>query len=563
MSLGSSSMMKVGTNSYSGLEEAVFKNIEACIQLVRITRTSMGPNGLSKMILNHLEKLVITKNASAIATEIEVNHPAAKMLVMAAQNQALEYGDGTNLVVTLAGELLERAKDLLEQGLVVTDIIAGYERALRHILNKLDSNSLSTLIHRPFGDLHDKKQLALAIKPALASKQSGYEDFLSELVAEACIQVIPENPRLFNPESIRIAKVPGKSIMDSFVVRGFVIPTLPRGAVQRMQNCRIAVYGCAIELDRTETKGTVLLQSAEELLDLSASEEKAMDAKIKEFFDNGINVIVSQMSFHDLALHFCDKYNILAVKIGSKFEVRRFAKSVGAALNMTFRVPEKEKIGTCSEMTIEEIGDKQVIVARDDGSTNITNDSGTAEDAGVNCRDITTIVLRAATQSVLNDVSIAIGNAVNVVKATCSDDRFLPGAGAAEMALATNLHDLASKEPGLQQYSIHAYAEALEVVPRLLAETAGLPADEVMTEMQSKHVQGVDYTGVNIDGADENGEWTLNTSAAQIYDNLAVKAWAIRMATDTACNVLRVDVIVMRKQAGGPKPQVPGQTEWN
>lgn len=551
-------MMKVGTNSYSGLEEAVFKNIEACMQLVRITRTSMGPNGLSKMILNHLEKLVITKNASAIATEIEVNHPAAKMLVMAAQNQALEYGDGTNLVVTLAGELLDRAKNLLEQGFVVPDIISGYARALKHILGELDSKSTSTLIHRPFGDLHDKKQLALAIRPALASKQSGYEDFLSELVAEACIQVIPEDPRLFNPESIRIAKVPGKSITDSFVVRGFVIPALPRGAVQRMKACKIAVYGCAIELDRTETKGTVLLQSAEELLDLSASEEKAMDARIKEFADNGINVIVSQMSFHDLALHFCDKYNILAIKIGSKFEVRRFAKSVGAALNMTFRVPETDKLGTCSEMTIEEIGDKQVIVARDDGSS-----AGAAEEGALNCRDITTIVLRAATQSVLNDVSIAIGNAVNVVKAACGDDRFLPGAGAAEMALATQLHDLASKEPGLQQYSMHAYAEALEVVPRLLAETAGLPADEVMTEMQSKHVQGVDYTGVNVDGPNENGEWTLNTSAAQIYDNLSIKSWAIRMATDVACNILRVDVIVMRKQAGGPKPQVPGQTDWN
>lgn len=553
--------MKAGTSSYSGLEEAVFKNIEACMQLVRITRTSMGPNGLSKMILNHLEKLVITKNASAIATEIEVNHPAAKMLVMAAQNQALEYGDGTNLVVTLAGELLDRAKNLLEQGLVVADIISGYERALRHILDELDNNSNSTLIHRPFGDLHDKKQLALAIRPAIASKQSGYEDFLSELVAEACIQVIPEDPRLFNPESIRIAKVPGKSITDSFVVRGFVIPTLPRGAVQQMKNCKIAVYGCAIELDRTETKGTVLLQSAEELLDLSASEEKAMDTRIKEFADNGINVIVSQMSFHDLALHFCDKYNILAVKIGSKFEVRRFAKSVGATLNMTFKVPEKEKLGVCSEMIIEEIGDKQVIVARDDGST--TTGVGTTEEGGVNCRDITTIVLRAATQGVLNDVSVAIGNAVNVVKATCGDDRFLPGAGASEMALATQLHELASKEPGLQQYSMHAYAEALEIVPRLLAETAGLSTDEVMTEMQSKHVQGVDYTGVNVDGASENGEWTINTCAAQIYDSLPIKSWAIRMATDTACNVLRVDVIVMRKQAGGPKPQVPGQAEWN
>lgn len=559
MSIGAPMLMKAGTSSYAGLEEAVYKNIEACMQLVRITRTSLGPNGLSKMILNHLEKLIITKNASTIVSEIEVSHPAAKMLVMAAQNQALEYGDGTNLVLTIAGQLLDRAKSLLEQGFVTTDIISGYERALAHILSEISDDSKSTLIHRPVLDLHDPKQVALAVKPALAAKQSGYEDFLAELVADACVQVIPEDPRLFNPESIRIAKVPGRSITDSFAIRGFVIPTLPKGAVQGMKQCRIAIFGCAIELERTETKGTVLLQNAEDLLNLSASEEKAMDAKIKEFADSGINVIVSQMSFHDLAIHFCDKYGILAVKIGSKFEVRRFAKSVGAAINMTFRVPEAAKLGTCTEMVIEEIGDKQVIVARDDEGA--ANDNTT--DNEIHCRDIATIVLRAATQNVLNDVSIAIGNAINVVKATCMDDRFLPGAGAAEMALATQLHSLASKEPGLQQYSLHAYAEALEMIPRILTETAGLPVDDVLTEMQAKHAAGIDYTGVDIDGINEGKGWTVNACEAKVYDNLAIKRWALRMATDTACNVLHVDMIIMRKQAGGPKPQMPGQQEWN
>lgn len=556
-------VLKAGVRSHSGLEEAVYQNIEMCMQLVRMIRTSLGPNGLFKMILNRLEKLIVTKNASAIASELDVTHPAAKMLVMAAQNQALEYGDGTNLVMVLAGELLDRAKNLLQQGLVVVDILAGYEYAYKYLADEILNAESHPLISRPVVDLHDPTQLALILKPALASKQYGYEDFLSNLVAEACTSVMPEDCRLFNTEAIRIAKVPGRSVRDSFLVRGFVIPALPKGSVTKMETCRIAVYGCAVELDRMETKGTVLLSSAEELLDLSASEERAMEARIREFAEAGINVIVSQMSFTDLAIHYCNKYGVMALKIGSKFEVRRFAKSVGAAVLMSLRIPTAEQIGKCSEMVIEEIGDKQVVIARDLEESGKGSAGGDAKEE-VHCRDIVTIILRAATDNVLNDVSVAIGNAINVAKAACTDDRFLPGAGAAEAAMTTQLRTLANHEPGLKQYSIRAYAEALESIPRILAETSGLPVDKVMEELQAAHVAQKVNTGVDIE-ADTSSATTFCCDARerQIYDNVAIKNWALRMATDTACNILRVDVIVMRKAAGGPAPRTPGQAEWN
>lgn len=583
---GIGAMLKAGTRNLAGLDEAVYQNIEACSELAHITRTSLGPNGLFKMILNHLEKLIVTKNASTIATELEVKHPAAKMLVMAASNQAIEYGDGTNLVVALAGELLAQASALLQQGVVVADVIAGYDAAFERIQKVLaePENVVS-----PVADVRNPGELAKVLRTALASKQYGYEDVLAPIVAQACTMIMDGTGK-FNPDSVRVAKVLGRSVADSFVVRGFVIPALPKGTVDRMEKCVIAVYACEVQNEETETKGTVLLESAEELVSLSASAEHRMEEKIKALKAAGVNVIVAQMNIHDLAVHYCNKYGILCIKIGSKYEIRRFAKSVNAQLLMTFRVPEPARCGHCDIMQLQEIGDKKVVVCKDEaapaeepaaelGARSAAALANGEEDAGIpraSCRDISTIVIRAATQNVADDVAVAVGNAVNVAKATVADGRFVPGAGACEMHLATSLRSMAATTTGLEQYAIRAFADALEIVPRILAETSGLHADTVLSQLQASHVAGDLRSGVNVEGgsalavsapaapsAAAKQDLCLDAVEAGILDNLAVKSWAIRMAVDAACSVLRVDQVVMRKQAGGPAPRQPGQGEWN
>jgi len=579
-------MLKAGTRNLAGLDEAVYQNIEACNELAHITRTSLGPNGLFKMILNHLEKLIVTKNASTIATELEVKHPAAKMLVMAANNQAIEYGDGTNLVITLAGELLNQASSLLQQGVVVADVIAGYDAAFERIQRVLaEPENVLT----PVTNVRDPKELAKVLRTALASKQYGYEDALAPIVAEACTMIMDEKGN-FNPDSVRVAKVLGRSVEDSFVVRGFVIPALPKGTVDRMEKCVIAVYACEVQNEETETKGTVLLESAEELVSLSASAEHRMKEKIKALKAAGVNVIVAQMNINDLAIHYCNKYGILCIKVGSKYEIRRFAKSVNAQLLMTFRVPEPARCGHCDLMQLQEIGDKKVVICRDEApptgerdsadldarsAAALANGDDGAPSPRASCRDISTIVIRAATQNVADDVAVAVGNAVNVAKATVGDGRFVPGAGACEMHLATALRTLASTTTGLEQYSIRAFADALEIVPRILAETSGLHADTVLSQLQASHVAGDLRRGVNVEGgsalaapasagsSDSGKDFCLDAVEAGILDNLAVKSWAIRMAVDAACSVLRVDQVVMRKQAGGPAPRQAGQAEWN
>ncbi|CAL5992780.1 TCP-1_chaperonin subunit theta [Hexamita inflata] len=488
---GLQGMMKGGTKNLQGMEEAVFMNIKATKELAAIARTSMGPHGLFKMIVNHLEKLIVTKNAVQMTSELEVKHPAAKMVVMAAANQALEFGDGTNLVITLAGELLAQAEQLLQQGIVVQDVVSGYEKAFKYIQDNIEK------IRTPQISPLTEQGLKKLILSAVSSKQYGQEVIISNLISQAVLQIVKDGD--FNADFVRVAKIPGGGIEDSFVVRGLVVPVQPRGIVQKMENCKIVVFSCPVELRETETKGTILLDNADELQKLSKNEEKTYEELILSYKNQGINVLVSQMNIHELALHYCNKYGIMVIKISSKYETRRFAISVGAELLTICRKAEAEvPVGFCSKIFVDEVGDKKVIVCRDDR----TEDS----------RNIATVVLRAATENVLNDIALAVGNGVNVAKVAITQNHFLPGAGATELELAQQLKKVAAVEPGLEQYSIRAFADALEIVPRILAETAGLNADQVITELCGKHAQGLVNVGVNVEGIEEQTIDTIEAS---------------------------------------------------
>jgi len=202
-------MLKEGTKHLSGLEEATFKNIEAAKQLSSCVRTSLGPNGMNKMVINHLEKLFVTNDAATIVGELEVQHPAAKLLVMASNMQEVEVGDGTNLVVVLAGELLSQAEELLKSGLHVSEIIGGYKAAEAKALASIDSLVTHT---SPAAVLHDAPQLASALRSVIASKQWGNEELFAAKIAEACTIAMPADPTKFNPDNIRVAKILGSSV---------------------------------------------------------------------------------------------------------------------------------------------------------------------------------------------------------------------------------------------------------------------------------------------------------------------------------------------------------------
>jgi len=526
----------------SGLEDAVLRNIEAVSELSNLVRTSFGPNGRNKLVINHLGKLFVTSDAATIIREIEVVHPAAKLLVMASQAQETEMGDATNTVLILAGELLKKAENLLIMGLHPSEVIKGYELACTKALAELESLSTSEL-PSPL----TKAALVRAVIPAIASKQYGSEDTLAGLVAEAALSVMPANPKTFNVDNVRVVKIMGGSLAGSKVVQGMVFGREPEGDVKKVTKAKVAVFTNPIDVTQTETKGTVLIKNADEMLNFTRGEEKHMEKIFKELADSGVKVIIAGTTVGELALHYLNRSQILVLKVLSKFDLRRLCRVVQATPLARLGAPTPEEAGYVDICETTEIGGDRVTVLRQE-----------TDGAGVKTRT-STIVLRGATQNHLDDLERAVDDGVASLKALLKDPRLVPGAGATELALARRVDTYGAGLRGLAQHAVRRFASALEVIPRTLAENAhgGAEGNEVVARLLAKHDKaGGESWGVDVE-AETDG--TLNATEHNIVDSLAAKAWAIRLATEAAVSVLSVDSIIMSRPAGGPKiPQQAG-----
>ena len=527
---GFSSMLKEGAKHLSGLEEAVIRNIDACKELAKTTRSAYGPNGQNKMVINHLEKLFVTNDAATILRELEVQHPAAKMLVMASQQQEQECGDGTNFVLIFAGALLEQAEELLRMGLSVTEVIDGYEIAC-----KKAHEFLPDLVCDQVKDLTDPDQVSKAIRPAVMSKQYGHEDFIGKLIAQACISVY-KNKLSFSVDSVRVCKILGSGVGQTNILPGMVFKRQAEGDVTKAENCKVAVYSCPLDIMQTETKGTVLIKTAKELMDYSKGEESIIEEQLKSIAESGCKVIVSGGKVGELALHYANKYDLMVVRLTSKWDLRRLAKTIGATALPRITPPTADEAGHCDHVRLDEIGDTPVIVFKQDSKES----------------PITTIVIRGSTENIMDDMERAIDDGVNTFKALTKDTKMVPGAGATEIELAKLITSYGETCPGLEQYAIEKFAEALEVLPRALAQNTGVKATEVISKLYAAHQDGKKNVGFDIEAdcpavkdATENG----------IYDLYITKHWGLKFATTAANTVLKVDQIIMAKQAGGPKPK--------
>ncbi|KAL7411612.1 t-complex protein 1 theta subunit (tcp-1-theta) [Mrakia frigida] len=531
-------LFKDGFKHLSGLEEAVLRNIEAVGELSEIVRTSFGPNGRNKLIINHINRLFVTSDAATIIREIEVVHPAAKLLVGASQAQEAENGDGTNFVLIFAGALLKSAVNLLVMGLHPSEVILGYELAADKCREELETLQAMELPLPP-----SLSTLAKALSPSIASKQPGNEDFLSELVAEASLAVMPKNPKDFSVDAVRVVKILGGSLSQSRVVRGMVFGREPDGIVKKGLKLKVAVYTCGLDISQTETKATVLLKNAGEMLDFTKGEEKQMENIFQEIADSGVKLIIAGSGIGDLALHYLNRQGIAVLKVLSKFDLRRLCRVCGATPLARVGAPTAEEAGHVDILETIEIGGDRVTVLRQEAEERTRT---------------ATIVLRGATANHLDDLERSIDDGVNTVRSLLKDGRLVPGAGATEIELAKRIGELGEKTPGLAQHGIRKFAEALEVVPRTLAENAGLDASEVISALYKAHSEGNSDVGVDIDG---NLNGTIGTIAHSILDPLAPKSYAIKLAVDAAVSVLRVDSIIVAKQAGiAPPKQNP---DWD
>jgi len=536
MRRGIPSLFKGGTTHRSGLEEAVIKNLEACKQLTEITRTSLGPHGMNKMIVNHLDKIFVTTDTATIMKEMEIVHPAAKMIVMASEMQEKEIGDGSNFVVCLAGELLSQAQKLIRMGLHPSDIIAGYAIAGKKALQVLETLVVETVQNKQLAELATLKRV---VKTAVAAKQYGYADFLAGLVANACIAVMPENKHNFNVDNIRVAKILGGSVTQSEVIPGMVVARGVEGSIRELKNAKVAIFTCSLAASETESKGTVQITSAAQLLNYTQAEEKDMDNMIKAIADSGVTIIVTGGSITDMAAHYIEKYGLMVLKTPSKFELRRIARMCRARSLVTLGPVSPQHQGHCAHIYVREIGGAQVTIFQQEKK---------------NGSQVATVLLRASTHNVLNDIERAIDDGVNTVKAVGRDGRFLAGAGAVDIELARQLEAHGATFPGLEQYAVKAFGKALEVVPHTLADNAGFNALKLVSNMYAAHeAKEGKHLGLCIETGD-----IKDVVAAGILDLYSTKMMALKLATDAAITILRVDKIIQAKRAGGPNMQKKG-----
>lgn len=404
------------------------------------------------------------------------------------------------------------------------------------------------------------------------------------MVAEAVLAVLPKNPSNFNVDNIRVVKIMGGSLDQSKVVKGMVFGREPDGSIKKASKAKVGVFSCPIDISQTETKGTVLLHNAKEMLNFTKGEESQLETIIKEIHDSGVRVVVAGSSVGELALHYLNRYNILIVKILSKFELRRLCRVVGATPLARLGAPMPDEMGSIDVVETLEIGGDRVTVFRQQNDTTRT----------------ATLVIRGATQNHLDDIERAIDDGVNVFKAITRDPKLVPGAGATEMQLIERISAFGEKTPELSQYAIKKYAESFEVIPRTLAESAGLDATEVLASLYAAHHKSSTSTStssknpkaankknaasasasddedddddeddeeedwcIGVDVENEDGTGTLDAKEEGILDLLVSKQWAIRLATEAARTVLSVDQIIVARQAGGPKMPSGQNPNWD
>lgn len=487
---------------------------------------------MNKLVVNHLGKIIVTSDCATIVKELEIEHPAARMLQLAAEMQESECGDGTNLTVSFAGELLKETEELLRMGLHTSEIIQGYKKAGDYLQKVLPS-----LVVSQVSDPRNKDELVRICKPVLAAKQAGAEGILAPLVAEACLGTMnPKGKPKVHTDGVRVAKILGGNVGQSQVIHGMVLLRGVDTTLTHVESARITVFGCGIEAASTEAKGTVLMKDANDLMSYNKSEEAKMDEIVKSISETGTKVIVCGGSVSEMALHFIEKYKMMCIKVASKWDLRRLCSATNSTALVRLGPATSDEMGFCDDVRVREIGGRFVTVFSQGAS---------AKDG---CR-IATVLLRASTSSVLNDLERAVDDGVAACRIACKDSRLVPGAGATEMELAVQIRQFGDTSPGLDQYAIRSFGKALEFVPRTLAQNSGQEQTDVLAALGAAHANGEKTAGVDVSGGN-NGVCLTRDS---LVDLISTKSSAFRLSVDAALTVLRVDQIIMSKAAGGGK----------
>ena len=522
-------VLKEGTQRESG-KDAQKKNIEVAKAIADAVRTTLGPKGMDKMLVDSLGDIVITNDGATILKEIDVEHPTAKMMVEVAKSQDSEVGDGTTTAVVLAGELLKSAEELLDQNVHPTVITNGYHLAAEKALEILPQLGIKV------DNDEILKEIAMT---AMTGKNVGdAKEYLADLAVKA-VKAVGEkvNDKIrVDVDNIKVEKKQGGGITDTELIDGIVLdkekvhPRMPK----RIENAKIALINTGFEVKKTEISAKIQItdpSQIQEFLNQEAEEIKKMVEKVREV---GANVVLCQKAIDDLAQHYMAKYGIYAVRRIKKSDMEKLAKATGAKI-----------VTNLDDFSPEDLGYAKVVEERKIGEDNMTFITGCKNPKSVS------ILIRGGTEHVVDEVERAIHDALKVVGVALEDGIAVPGGGATEIELAMKLREYAPSVGGREQLAIEKFADSLEIIPRTLAENAGMDAIDIMMKLKAEHQKETKYVGVDVlDGK------IANMVEKKVIEPLRVKKQAIEGATEAATMILRIDDVIAAK--GGEKGKGQG-----
>lgn len=510
-------------------------NIMAARVVAESVKTTLGPRGMDKMLVDSLGDVVVTNDGVTILKEMDIEHPAAKMMVEVAKTQDDEVGDGTTTAAVIGGELLKKAEDLLDQEVHPTVIANGYRAAAEKAKEILDTIAIPVTIA---DDVMLRKVATTAMTGKGAEKA---KDYLADLIVKAVKAVAEIGDGItIDTDYIKVEKKEGGSIEDTELVQGVVIdkervhPSMP----QKVKNAKIALLSSALEVKGTETDAEIHITDPNQLKAFLAEEENMLKSMVEKVTSSGAQVLICQKGIDDLAQHYLAKAGILAVRRSKKSDMEKLARATGASIATNLDDLTEKDLGYAGTVEEVKIGDDEMIYVKD-------------------CKDpkSVTILVRGSTEHIVDEVERAIEDCLGVVPAAIRDEKVVGGGGAPEIEVSKGLRDYAKSVGGREQLAIEAFADAIEVIPRALAENAGLDPIDTLVDLRAKHEKtNGEKFGLNV----YSGEVTDMVEEG-VIEPLRVKTQAIDSASEVAVMILRIDDVIASSGGGkgGPEGMPP------
>ncbi|MFQ6056390.1 MAG: thermosome subunit alpha [Methanosarcinales archaeon] len=527
-------ILKEGTQRTRG-REAQSNNIMAAKAVANAVRTTLGPKGMDKMLVDSLGDIVITNDGATILKEMDIEHPAAKMVVEVAKTQDDEVGDGTTTAAVLAGELLKNAEDLLDQEVHPTIIASGYRMAadqaneiLKTFAMKVDPNDEDSL-----------KKIAITAMTGKGAETA--REHLAELAVTAVKSVVEEKDgkKEVDIDNIKVEKRVGGGIEDSEIIRGMIIdkervhPNMPT----KVKDAKIALLSAAIEFKKTEVDAEIQITSPDQLQSFLDQEERMIKEMVEKVTNSGANVVFCQKGIDDMAQHYLAKAGVFAARRIKKSDMEKLARATGGKIITSIEEINEADLGKAGLVEEKKIGGEEMIFI-----TECDNPKAVS------------IIIRGGTEHVVDSIERALNDALRVVGVCIEDEKIVAGGGSPEIELALRLREYAATLKGREQLAVSKFADALEIIPRTLAENAGLDPIDAIVELRSQHEQGNKNYGLDVYNTSVK---VVDMWEKGVIEPLRIKTQAINSAADASVMILRIDDIIASSRPETP-PGGPG-----